>query len=106
MSFVDFEETSLDKNHIWCPGKVHYSKEYYQYSYRKILNIVKYDEINKKINQLNLIDNDLNKEDLIHEISLIEDSNSVNGSVQKRYKSIIDTLKNENIKLKLKKRFH
>lgn len=97
--FIDFEETSLDKNHIWGPGKVHYSKEYYQYTYRKILTIVKYDEFIKKTNQSD------RKHDLIDK-ELVNDKTSIKNSdlldAQKQYNIKIDTLTKDKKELKLK----
>ena len=98
--FIDFEETSLDKNHIWGPGKVHFAKEFYQYDYRKILNIVKYDEINNKINQLD-VNNDKITEELVHELSSIKNANR-DTSAQKHYTSIIDKLRKDINELKIK----
>lgn len=86
--FIDFEETSLDKNHIWGPGKVHYSKAYYQYSYRKILNIVRNDEINLDNLTSDIKDLKLKNDSLASEINLIKQQ-------LKRKEKIIEDLNND-----------
>ncbi len=37
---IDFEERFLDEKHIWGVNEVHYTPEYYQYTYRQLLKIV------------------------------------------------------------------